>query len=187
MGPPGPSNTSSAARPAPGAVALPPRVKADGTSKPVWSLSAGASTPGGSDTVPLGESRWRCWKPLARIALRPLELTKLPNSTFTAAKCDQHNRERTICCRELKGDDERSLIDPAVVKDVIMYARFVAFQIGWDSADFCVLPPRSGLADGKLAKRAFLCERRADLCCSLQVSPCLSPSPPASPPLALLD
>ncbi|GAA5996883.1 Ccc1p [Rhodotorula paludigena] len=36
------------------------------------------------------------------------------------AKCDLHNRERTVCCRDLKGDDERSLIDPDVVKDIII-------------------------------------------------------------------
>lgn len=38
----------------------------------------------------------------------------------SGAKCDLHNRERTVCCRDLKGDDERSLIDPDVVKDIIM-------------------------------------------------------------------
>ncbi|KAK4056216.1 Protein ccc1 [Microbotryomycetes sp. JL221] len=37
-----------------------------------------------------------------------------------ASKCDQHNRERTICCRELKGEDDRSLIDPDIVRDVII-------------------------------------------------------------------
>ncbi|ORY80749.1 membrane fraction protein [Leucosporidium creatinivorum] len=37
-----------------------------------------------------------------------------------ASKCDQHNRERTICCRDLKGDDERSLIDPDIVRDIII-------------------------------------------------------------------
>ncbi|BGP00842.1 Protein CCC1 [Rhodotorula toruloides] len=37
-----------------------------------------------------------------------------------AAKCDLHNRERTVCCRDLKGDDERHLIDPDVVKDIII-------------------------------------------------------------------
>ncbi|GAA5831245.1 hypothetical protein JCM11251_007807 [Rhodosporidiobolus azoricus] len=37
-----------------------------------------------------------------------------------AAKCDLHNRERVVCCRDLKGDDERSLIDPDVVKDIII-------------------------------------------------------------------
>src|SRR6266702_5103170 len=34
------------------------------------------------------------------------------------AKCSRHNREGEVCCQELKGDDERQLIDPDVVRDV---------------------------------------------------------------------
>ncbi|CEQ39167.1 SPOSA6832_00667, partial [Sporobolomyces salmonicolor] len=60
-----------------GAVALPPRQRNPDAPKPVWSLDAGAQTPGGSSEVPL-------W------------------------------------ARELKGDDERSLIDPDIVRDVII-------------------------------------------------------------------
>lgn len=37
-----------------------------------------------------------------------------------AAKCDLHNRERTVCCRDLKSDDERHLVDPDIVRDIIM-------------------------------------------------------------------
>ncbi|KWU45755.1 DUF125-domain-containing protein [Rhodotorula sp. JG-1b] len=37
-----------------------------------------------------------------------------------AAKCDLHNRERTVCCRDLKGDDERHLVDPDIVRDIII-------------------------------------------------------------------
>ncbi|TNY23961.1 VIT family-domain-containing protein [Rhodotorula diobovata] len=37
-----------------------------------------------------------------------------------AAKCDLHNRERTVCCRDLKGDDERHLINPDIVRDCII-------------------------------------------------------------------
>lgn len=40
-----------------------------------------------------------------------------------ASKCDQHNRERTICCRDLKGDDERSLLDPDIVRDIMYVLR----------------------------------------------------------------
>lgn len=47
-------------------------------------------------------------------------LTPVP-LIFAASKCDVHQRERTICCRDLKGDDDRSLIDPDIVRDVIMY------------------------------------------------------------------
>ena len=34
--------------------------------------------------------------------------------------CDVHKRPDFICCRELKGDDERDLVDPAVVRDLIV-------------------------------------------------------------------
>jgi hypothetical protein len=34
------------------------------------------------------------------------------------AKCDRHTREGGVCCQELKGEDERQLIDPDVVRDV---------------------------------------------------------------------
>lgn len=35
------------------------------------------------------------------------------------AKCDRHSNEREgVCCKELKGDDERDLIDPDIVRDV---------------------------------------------------------------------
>ncbi|BGP45281.1 Protein ccc1 [Rhodotorula kratochvilovae] len=37
-----------------------------------------------------------------------------------AAKCDLHNRERTVCCRDLKGEDERHLINPDIVRDCII-------------------------------------------------------------------
>ncbi|THH08224.1 hypothetical protein EW145_g2844 [Phellinidium pouzarii] len=37
------------------------------------------------------------------------------------AKCDRHSGIREgVCCKELKGDDERSLVDPDVVRDVII-------------------------------------------------------------------
>ncbi|KAL5520851.1 CCC1 [Sanghuangporus sanghuang] len=37
------------------------------------------------------------------------------------SKCDRHSSRRDgICCKELKGDDERSLVDPDVVRDVII-------------------------------------------------------------------
>ncbi|SCV72484.1 BQ2448_4021 [Microbotryum intermedium] len=103
MAAPNPSSSSSTST---AAVALPPRTKAanasasadsgaaaPATAAPVWSLQDGPETSlngNGHGEVPL------------------------------ASKCDQHNRERTICCRELKGDDERSLIDPDVVRDIII-------------------------------------------------------------------
>ena len=34
------------------------------------------------------------------------------------AKCDRHTREGGVCCQELKGEDERQLIDPDIVRDM---------------------------------------------------------------------
>ncbi|QRV99161.1 vacuolar iron transporter 1 [Ceratobasidium sp. AG-Ba] len=37
------------------------------------------------------------------------------------SKCDRHSEAREgVCCKELKGDDERNLIDPDIVRDVII-------------------------------------------------------------------
>ncbi|KAG0664374.1 hypothetical protein C6P46_001419 [Rhodotorula mucilaginosa] len=76
-----------------GAVALPKRQHrhdAESSSAPVWSLESTAGNGNGNAEVPL------------------------------AAKCDLHNRERTVCCRDLKGDDERHLVDPDIVRDIII-------------------------------------------------------------------
>lgn len=34
------------------------------------------------------------------------------------SKCDRHDREGGVCCKELKSDDERRLVDPDIVRDV---------------------------------------------------------------------
>jgi hypothetical protein len=34
------------------------------------------------------------------------------------AKCARHTREGEACCQELKGEDERQLIDPDIIRDV---------------------------------------------------------------------
>ncbi|TIC32507.1 DUF125-domain-containing protein [Wallemia mellicola] len=57
-------------------------------------------------------------------------------------KCDKH--ARGVCCRELKGDDERNLIDPDFVKDAII-----------GLSDGLAVPPAlvaglAGLGDSKL-------------------------------------
>ncbi|KAG9096054.1 hypothetical protein FRC06_009114, partial [Ceratobasidium sp. 370] len=37
------------------------------------------------------------------------------------SKCDRHSEGREgVCCKELKGDDERDLIDPDIVRDIII-------------------------------------------------------------------
>lgn len=39
------------------------------------------------------------------------------------AKCDRHEPNRSgVCCKELKDDDERTLVDPDVVRDVYVCA-----------------------------------------------------------------
>jgi len=34
------------------------------------------------------------------------------------AKCDRHGRQGGMCCKDLRDDDDRTLIDPDVVRDV---------------------------------------------------------------------
>lgn len=34
------------------------------------------------------------------------------------AKCDRHGQPGGVCCKDLKDDDERHLVDPDVVRDV---------------------------------------------------------------------
>lgn len=72
---------------------LPPRndnVVKSAHENPVWTLSS-TSAPGGERASPAAEP--------------PL-----------TSMCDVHARPDAVCCRTLKGDDERSLIDPDIVK-----------------------------------------------------------------------
>ena len=42
-----------------------------------------------------------------------------PQPAPLPAKCDRHEPGRSgVCCKELKGDDERTLVNPDVVRDV---------------------------------------------------------------------
>ncbi|RPD61604.1 DUF125-domain-containing protein [Lentinus tigrinus ALCF2SS1-7] len=44
-----------------------------------------------------------------------------PQPAPLPAKCDRHEPVRSgVCCKELKADDERTLIDPDVVRDVVI-------------------------------------------------------------------
>ncbi|KAF8556633.1 DUF125-domain-containing protein [Imleria badia] len=36
------------------------------------------------------------------------------------AKCDRHGREGGVCCKELKDEDDRTLINPDIVRDVVI-------------------------------------------------------------------
>ena len=34
------------------------------------------------------------------------------------AKCSRHTREGEVCCQELRGEDERQLVDPDIIRDM---------------------------------------------------------------------
>ncbi|GAA99019.1 uncharacterized protein L969DRAFT_91836 [Mixia osmundae IAM 14324] len=76
------------------ALALPRRSKP--THSAVWSLSAAPASPA------------------------PAPSDGQTTTPVPVTVCDKHNRPDRVCCRELKGDDERTLVDPAVVRDVII-------------------------------------------------------------------
>lgn len=42
-------------------------------------------------------------------------------------KCDRHGRPNGVCCKELKDEDDRQLVDPDVVRDVyvVYFEKFV--------------------------------------------------------------
>lgn len=43
------------------------------------------------------------------------------NGTLTpplTEKCDRHDRQDGVCCKELKDEDDRTLIDPDVIRDM---------------------------------------------------------------------
>ena len=47
-----------------------------------------------------------------------IDPSELPVQIPPPAQCAHQTNEREVCCQELKGDDERQLIDPDVVRDV---------------------------------------------------------------------
>ncbi|KIM82888.1 hypothetical protein PILCRDRAFT_784928 [Piloderma croceum F 1598] len=50
----------------------------------------------------------------------PLNKSLGPQPTPLPSKCARNEREDGVCCKDLKGDDERTLIDPDVVHDVVI-------------------------------------------------------------------
>lgn len=36
------------------------------------------------------------------------------------ARCDRHDRLDGVCCKDLKGEDDRTLIDPDIIRDVVI-------------------------------------------------------------------
>lgn len=69
---------------------------------PVWTLDSGAVNYGTNGTPSAGAARTADEAALVQPPLKAL--------------CDTHNRPDAVCCRTLKGDDERNLLDPDVVK-----------------------------------------------------------------------
>ncbi|KAH9026787.1 DUF125-domain-containing protein [Lactarius hengduanensis] len=63
------------------------------------------------------------------------------------AKCARHSREGEVCCQELKGDDERQLIDPDVVRDVV-----IGLSDGL-TVPFALTAGLSSLGESKLVER----------------------------------
>ncbi|KAF9515020.1 hypothetical protein BS47DRAFT_1381693 [Hydnum rufescens UP504] len=43
-----------------------------------------------------------------------------PEDVPLPVQCDRHSMEGHVCCKTMKGDDERTLIDPDIVRDVII-------------------------------------------------------------------
>lgn len=48
----------------------------------------------------------------------PIDSTAGDETAPLVAKCARHSRADGVCCKDLRGDDERTLIDPDVVRDV---------------------------------------------------------------------
>ncbi|OBZ76802.1 hypothetical protein A0H81_03368 [Grifola frondosa] len=51
----------------------------------------------------------------------PINQSVAPQTAPLPAKCDRHEPARSgVCCKELKGEDERQLVDPDVLRDVVI-------------------------------------------------------------------
>jgi vacuolar iron transporter family protein len=70
-----------------------------------------SSVPLPRNSLPNRQSRPPVWPIDASVADQPTPL---------AAKCARNSRADGVCCKELKGDDERTLIDPDIVRDVVI-------------------------------------------------------------------
>ena len=53
-----------------------------------------------------------------RVPVWPLNESLAPEVTPLPSKCGRNDRADGICCKDLKSDDDRTLIDPDVVRDV---------------------------------------------------------------------
>lgn len=69
-----------------------------------------------AESVPLPRSSERSSKP----PVWPIESTEGSQPAPLASKCARHSRADGICCKDLKDDDERTLVDPDIVRDVVI-------------------------------------------------------------------
>lgn len=71
-------------------------------------------------------------------ALTATESTEAPLS----AKCDRHSMPRDVCCKTLRSEDERTLIDPDVVRDMYVLHSFYLFSgVALSFLDLSALKP----------------------------------------------
>jgi vacuolar iron transporter family protein len=53
-----------------------------------------------------------------KVPVWPLNESIAPELTPLPSKCGRNDRAGGICCKDLKDDDDRTLIDPDVVRDM---------------------------------------------------------------------
>jgi len=70
----------------------------------------------GSLTVPLPQHK----NPSVRSKPPVWALESSEGNVPLPAKCSRHGREGGICCKELKDEDDRTLINPDIVRDVVI-------------------------------------------------------------------
>ncbi|KAL0946272.1 hypothetical protein HGRIS_012524 [Hohenbuehelia grisea] len=78
--------------------------------------SQSTSTPAPSVPLPNRQTSTIKQKP----PVWPLDEASSLHPTPLPSKCARHSRAGGVCCKELKDDDERTLIDPDVVRDVVI-------------------------------------------------------------------
>jgi hypothetical protein len=65
------------------------------------------------------------------------------------AKCDRNERDGGVCCKELKGENERTLIDPDVVRDAYVSSSVATrLRHSFFTLRACRLYRVIGLSDG---------------------------------------
>jgi len=58
--------------------------------------------------------------PVSKVPVWPLDESLGPEPIPLPSKCARNDRADGICCKDLKGDDDRTLVDPDVVRDVVI-------------------------------------------------------------------